>query len=117
MSSAASALWHALLCCRALGASWPQDCCLRLACVDVFLPLLCLFSRMTSDLALPQVMYLRVGDVVKHTMSQYVPMATRICLQSASNELNKLLLMMASARAGHHIEEYMQVAFTEKCVE
>lgn len=55
------------------------------------------------------VVYLRVMDVVKNSMSQYVPLPMRISLQSASNELNKVLMMMASAKAGHQIDEFMQV--------
>jgi hypothetical protein len=56
-----------------------------------------------------QVVYMKVADVVKNSMTNYVPLTTRISIQSASNELNKLLCMMASAQAGYHIEEFMQV--------
>lgn len=56
-----------------------------------------------------QVVYMKVADVVKNSMTQHVPLTTRISIQSASNELNKLLCMMASAQANYHIEEFMQV--------
>jgi hypothetical protein len=60
-------------------------------------------------LVLRQVVYMKVGDVVKNSMTQYVQLPMRISIQSASNELNKLVCMMASAQANYHIEEFMQV--------
>lgn len=52
---------------------------------------------------------MKVADVVKNSMTQYVQLPMRISIQSASNELNKLVCMMASAQANYHIEEFMQV--------
>lgn len=51
-----------------------------------------------------------MADIVKHGMMDHVSLASRISLQSAANEVNRLLCMMASARAGHQIEEIMQVS-------
>ena len=53
---------------------------------------------------------MRVADIVKHGMMDHVSLASRIALQSAANEVNRLLCMMASARAGHQIEEITQVS-------
>ena len=42
-------------------------------------------------------------------MADHVPLPTRLAMHSANCELNKLLCVMASARAGYHIEELTQV--------
>jgi hypothetical protein len=56
-----------------------------------------------------QVIYVRVDDVIKAKMAEFVPVHMRLAIHSANCELNKLLCVMASARAGHHIEELTQV--------
>jgi len=55
------------------------------------------------------VIYMKVADIVKNSMGEWVRLADRLALQSAANEMNRLLCMMASAAAGYHIEEVMQV--------
>ena len=57
-----------------------------------------------------QVIYVRIADIIKARMADYVPLPTRLAMHSANCELNKLLCVMASARAGYHIEELTQVA-------
>lgn len=49
------------------------------------------------------------AQVVGGGCREWVRLADRLALQSAANEMNRLLCMMASAAAGYHIEEVMQV--------
>ena len=56
-----------------------------------------------------QVIYVRIADIIKARMADHVPLPTRLAMHSANCELNKLLCVMASARAGYHIEELTQV--------
>jgi hypothetical protein len=58
-----------------------------------------------------QVIYVRIEDIIKARMAEYVPLPTRLAMHSANCELNKLLCVMASAQAGHHIEELTQVGY------
>ena len=53
--------------------------------------------------------HVRIEDIIKARMADHVPVPTRLAMHSANCELNKLLCVMASARAGHHIEELTQV--------
>lgn len=55
------------------------------------------------------VVYFRVADIVKNCMGDYVQLGDRLAMQSAANETNRLLCMMASAAKGYHIEELFQV--------
>jgi hypothetical protein len=55
------------------------------------------------------VIYVRLEDIIKAKMAEYVPLHTRLAMHSANCELNKLLCVMASGRAGYHIEELTQV--------
>jgi hypothetical protein len=58
-----------------------------------------------------QVIYVRIEDIIKARMADHVPLPTRLAMHSANCELNKLLCIMASARAGYHIEELTQVGY------
>ena len=49
-----------------------------------------------------------MADMVKRSMGETVPLRDRITMQSASLEVNRVLCMLASRAAGHHIEEIMQ---------
>ena len=55
----------------------------------------------------PQVVYLRPAVMVKSPGQP--PLADRLALQSASNEATRLLCALASAAAGYHVEEVVQV--------
>lgn len=58
-----------------------------------------------------QVIYVRIEDIITARMAEHVPLPTRLAMHSANCELNKLLCVMASARAGYHIEELTQVGY------
>ncbi|KAK9868542.1 hypothetical protein WJX84_002546 [Apatococcus fuscideae] len=55
------------------------------------------------------VVYLKPANMLKRSMGRYIPIQDRISLQSASNELNRVLCHLASKRAGYLIEDFTQV--------
>lgn len=54
-----------------------------------------------------QVMYLKVAPLIQRRMGRHVPLDHRIAMQSASNELTRLLCHLASARFGYQIEQFV----------